>query len=74
MEIRYRPGRAHGNTDVLSRENVTAELAGEVNQVTIGCSEMAEQQKQDSKLKVLVDYMEQGVLPSDERLAKKTVV
>ena len=23
---------------------------------------------------VLVDYMEQGVLPSDERLAKKTVV
>ena len=35
---------------------------------------MAEQQRQDTKLKVLVDYMEQGVLPSDERLAKKTVV
>ena len=77
MEIRYRLGRAHGNTDALSRssmENVAAELAGGVNQVAVGCSEMAEQQKQDPKLKVLVDYMEQGVLPSDERLAKKTVV
>ena len=72
MEIGYRPERAHGNADVLSRENVTAELAGEVNQVAIGCNQMAEQQRQDPKLKVLVDYMEQGMLPSNERLAKKT--
>ena len=27
--------------------NVAAELAGEVNQVAIDCSEMAEQQRQD---------------------------
>ena len=39
-----------------------------MNQVAIGCSEMAEQQRQDPKLKVLVDYMGQRVLPSDERL------
>ena len=47
---------------------MTEELAGEVNHVAIGCSEMAEQQRQDPKLKVLVDYMGQRVLPSDERL------
>ena len=77
LEIRYWPGRAHGNSDALSRsqmENVAAELAGGVNQVAIVCSEMTEQQRQDPKLKLLVDYMEQGVFPSDERLAEKTVV
>ena len=74
MEIGYWPGRAHGNADALSRspmENVATELAGGVNQVAIGCSEMAKQQRQDLKLKVLVDYTEQGVLPSDEMLTKK---
>ena len=77
VEIRYWPGRVHGNAEALSRspmENVAAELAGGVNQVAVGRSEMAEQQRQDPKLKVLVDYKEQGVLPSDERLTMKTVV
>ena len=76
MEIRYQPGRAHGNVDALLRlpvEDVFAELDGEVNQVAIGCSEMAEQQRQDCKLKVLMDYMEKRVLLSD-KLAKKTAI
>ena len=48
VEIRYWPGRAHGNADALSMstmENVAAELAGGVNQVAVCCSEMAEQQR-----------------------------
>ena len=38
--------------------DVFTELAGEVNQVAVGCSEMAEHQRQDRKLKVLMDYTE----------------
>ena len=34
LEIRYRPGRAHGNVDALSRSPM--ELVGKVNQVTDG--------------------------------------
>ena len=71
VKIVYRPGRAHGNADALSTspmEDVSAEIAGEMNPVAVGCSEMAKQQRQDPKLQVLVDYMEQGVLPSDEKL------
>lgn len=49
-------------------EDESAEIAGVVNPVAVDCSEMAEQQRQDLKLQVLVDYMEQGVLPSDEKL------
>ena len=44
MEIRYQPGRAHGNADILSRlpimEGVATELAEEV---AVSCSDMAEQ-------------------------------
>lgn len=71
VKIRYRPGRAHGNADALSTspmEDESAEIAGVVNPVAVDCSEMAEQQRQDLKLQVLMDYMEQGVLPSDEKL------
>ena len=76
MEIRYHPGRMHGNGNALSRspmELVSLEEFGKVNQVADGSGEMAEQQRRDPKLKVLMEYMKKDVLPSDETLAKKVV-
>ena len=49
------------------------ELVGKVNQVTDG-GDMAEQQRRDTKLKVVIEYIEQDVLPSDEKLARKVVL
>ena len=49
------------------------EATGGVDQVAVSCSEMAEQQRQDS-VESVGGVHEHRVWPSDERLGKKTVV
>ena len=87
LDIRYKPGRRNANADALSRapvgsgqrvesreEVVVAEVtASEEVVVGVGRSlaEMAELQRQDSEVVEMMELVQKGLLPGDERHHKK---
>lgn len=87
-EIRYRPGRKNGNADALSRTptgptapvgtiNTEGESsrAGDVLQdESDALPGIAKEQRQDQYYGAIISYMENGVLPDDEKLAWKIVL
>ena len=78
VEIVYRPGKKHSNADALSRsplEQTTSNTQADVSQVTeTQQSELVEAQRKDPKLQAVVEYLEQGILPADEKAARKMVL
>ena len=77
VEIKYRPGRQHSNADGLSRaplESVNSVQADETTTNTAANDNMASQQRVDPKLKAIIEYLDGGVLPTDEKLAKRLVL
>ena len=80
ITIHHRAGSSNGNADALSRaaldpdesvtqsgpDGVVANLGQEVD--------LAMLQRQDEELMVMIDFLETGLLPSEEKLAKKTAM
>ena len=77
VEIKYRPGRQHSNADALSRaplESVNSVQADETTTDMAANDNMASQQRDDPNLKAIIEYLDGGILPTDEKLAKRLVL
>jgi hypothetical protein len=69
FDIKWRPGRKHGAPDTLSRFPIVDES---VNLLYLDNSpEIIKLQSQDKKLKPYIQYLTEGILPSDRKLRRK---
>jgi hypothetical protein len=82
FEIKYRPGAKHANVDALSRSSidsaVLAEVEREVSELDLSkweehakFADLALQQRNDSTLRARIEFLETGLVPQDEQLAKQ---
>ena len=80
LKIRHRSGRNNGNADALSRTPLPTKENQPVGQTygvlaTLNPGEESDQsdfstrQRRDEDLAVIIEYLETGVLPQDDRLA-----
>ena len=89
LEIKHCSGKSNANADALSRippqatdvlEVTTAESAGDVAEPTpieescVQDNELSVKQRQDPEFYPLFQYIEDGVLPEDERQARRMVL
>lgn len=80
IKIRHRSGRSNSNKDALSRAPIDPkegmpqdEIEGVVASV---CREedLSVLQQQDTGLAAMTEYLETGLLPTDEELARQTAL
>ena len=76
LTIKHKPGRSNSNADALSRNipevnSITVEAATEPSPGELDFQAMREQQWADADLLPLLRCLTDGILPDDERLAKK---
>ena len=89
LDIQYRPGRKHSNADALSRSQVdpdgeaNTDVEGVVAQVMagvdtsslgVGAEELVKLQVEDEHLQAIREYLLDGILPEDEKRAKRMVL
>ena len=85
LKIRHRSGRSNGNADALSRSPLPTKEDQPVGQTdgvlaTLNPGEESDQsdfstrQRRDEDLAVIIEYLETGVLPQDDRLARTLVL
>ena len=71
MEIRYGPRRQHSNAYARAPlESVNSVQADE----SITSDPMASQQRDHPKLRTIIEFLDCGVLPTDEKLTKCLVL
>ncbi len=85
LVIKHRSGRSNGNADALSRNPVVSTVSA-VETLTLPLDESISQpeaeqmqligaaQREDPELLVFFGYLEQGALPSEETVARRTVL
>ena len=84
LDIQYRPGKKNANADALSRSPLPADTApvtvstiteqdssGEKDPCNV---ELMEQQKKDETLLPIIQFIETGVLPDNDREARKLLL
>jgi hypothetical protein len=82
LTIVHRSGKKNGNADALSRfslptssdENLTCGVVATVTEESVAQEDLASQHKSDMGLAAIIYYIESGVLPEDEALARKVVL
>ena len=83
LVIKHKAGRINTNADTLSRNpsaivcTVSASASSDESAPSVDTEKMDEiqvAQRSDAALVVMCVYLEHGVLPSDEKLAKRIVV
>ncbi len=85
LVIKHRSGRSNGNADALSRNPVVSTVSA-MEMLTLPMDESISQpeagqmqligaaQREDPELLALFGYLEQGALPSEETVARRTVL
>ena len=82
LTIQHCSGKHNLNADALSRfpqahpptEDIIDLPEGVVASISEGDGDLATLQREDEELKVIVTYLEAGVLPEDDRIAKRIVL
>ena len=77
LKIRHRPGRSNANADALSRAPLEPvgdvqeeEIAGVIANLVGRESDLPTLQRQDTELEPLIKFLETGILPADNRIAR----
>lgn len=82
VDIRYRPGRINTNADALSRAPIEGgeetlvpqpvlQVTNSPSGIPAPSEEVSDLQRNDPQLKPMWEYLQEGLLPEDERLARK---
>ena len=77
FEIIHRPGTLNGNADALSRRSYVSAISLPVVVLAAPCSSSSalhEQQRHDPDLSVIIDYLEQNLLPTDDSKARSLLL
>ena len=76
LKISHRSGRCNANADALTRSPLAASgpesgpLQGVVAAVSVEESDLSALQRKDEHLACIIAYLERGILPNDESLAR----
>ena len=77
LKIWHRPGRSNANADALSRAPLESvgdvqeeEIAGVIANLVGRESDLPTLQQQDTELEPLIKFLETGILPADNRIAR----
>ena len=71
LDIKHRSGKSNLSADALSRNPVPEAVVAAVEVVS---TEYREEQYQDPDFKPIIDYLQKGVLPEDDKVARKIVL
>ena len=83
LKIHYRPGRLNDRADALSRAPLEMDTtnneekmvaAVETSQLVAKDGDLAERQRKDQSLNVIIQYLKDGTLPQPEKEAKELVL
>jgi len=81
IKIRHRSGRSNANADALSRaplcskeDSSMGETEGVIANLGATEDDLPTLQQQDPELAVILDYLENGLLPNDETLARRVAL